>query len=184
MAKMHKATLRILAEDLKTFRDLSENTKVMIIKRASLELVILRAASCATENAVKSLNGMVYGKDTLLQGGASSETVSFLYEYISSIRKMKLDDETFSLIAGICLMSADREGISEREALHGFQVHLLRRLKNNTVGTFFSCDISIPTPDPMRLRILSFKLSMLYVGGVQLSALRCRKRKKFILYLI
>lgn len=126
MANIHKQFLRLTADALPYFSNLSSDTKETLLKESVLEVILLRAASCydIQHDSIRSIQGASYNFQIYQQGGVSPTFSQKMREFIQSVLKLKLTENHFAILAIMCLMSPDRGpdvGTRDRQQLSRIQ---------------------------------------------------------------
>ncbi|KAM3615230.1 uncharacterized protein V6R79_025286 [Siganus canaliculatus] len=119
------------AKRIPGFRDLPENDQVSLLKAGTFEVLMVRFASLfnVAERTVTFLSGKRYSLDTLRSLGAG-ELLNSMCEFSEKLAALRLDSEEMSLFTAVVLVSADRSGIQDLNAVEALQDKLIRALRN------------------------------------------------------
>ncbi|TNN02111.1 hypothetical protein fugu_009598 [Takifugu bimaculatus] len=119
------------AKRIPGFRDLPKNDQVSLLKAGTFEVLMVRFASLfnAAERTVTFLSGKRYSLDTLCSLGAGELLLS-MCEFSEKLAALRLDSDEMSLFAAVVLVSADRSGIQDLNAVEALQDQLIRALRN------------------------------------------------------
>nr|XP_057910044.1 nuclear receptor subfamily 1 group D member 2a [Doryrhamphus excisus] len=119
------------AKRIPGFRDLPEHDQVGLLKAGTFEVLMVRFASLfnMAERTVTFLSGKHYSLDTLRSLGAG-ELLTSMCEFSEKLMALRLDQEEMSLFTAVVLVSADRSGIQDLNAVEALQDKLIRALRN------------------------------------------------------
>ncbi|XP_061771461.1 nuclear receptor subfamily 1 group D member 2a [Nerophis ophidion] len=119
------------AKRIPGFRDLPEHDQVGLLKAGTFEVLMVRFASLfnMAERTVTFLSGRHYSLDTLRSLGAG-ELLTSMCEFSEKLMVLRLDQEEMSLFTAVVLVSADRSGIQDLNAVEALQDKLIRALRN------------------------------------------------------
>ncbi|XP_060936438.1 nuclear receptor subfamily 1 group D member 2a [Limanda limanda] len=119
------------AKKIPDFRDLPERDQVSLLKAGTFEVLMVRFASLfnVVERTVTFLSGKRYSLDTLRSLGAG-ELLNSMCEFSEKLAALRLDADEMSLFTAVVLVSADRSGIQDVNALELLQDKLIRALRN------------------------------------------------------
>ncbi|XP_062254676.1 nuclear receptor subfamily 1 group D member 2a [Platichthys flesus] len=119
------------AKKIPDFRDLPERDQVSLLKAGTFEVLMVRFASLfnVVERTVTFLSGKRYSLDTLRSLGAG-ELLNSMCEFSEKLAALRLDADEMSLFTAVVLVSADRSGVQDVNALEVLQDKLIRALRN------------------------------------------------------
>ncbi|XP_054477843.1 nuclear receptor subfamily 1 group D member 2a [Anoplopoma fimbria] len=119
------------AKRIPGFRDLPEHDQVGLLKAGTFEVLMVRFASLfnVAERTVTFLSGKCYSLDTLRALGAG-ELLNSMCEFSEKLAALGLDADEMSLFTAVVLVSADRSGIQDLNAVEALQDKLIRGLRN------------------------------------------------------
>ncbi|KAM9782628.1 nuclear receptor subfamily 1 group D member 2a [Neosynchiropus ocellatus] len=119
------------AKRIPGFRDLPEHDQVGLLKAGTFEVLMVRFASLfnMAERTVTFLSGKHYSIDTLRSLGAG-ELLNSMCEFSEKLMALRLDQDEMSLFTAVVLVSADRSGIQDLNAVEALQDKLIRALRN------------------------------------------------------
>ncbi|XP_053743667.1 nuclear receptor subfamily 1 group D member 2a [Synchiropus splendidus] len=119
------------AKRIPGFRDLPEHDQVGLLKAGTFEVLMVRFASLfnMAERTVTFLSGKHYSIDTLRALGAG-ELLNSMCEFSEKLMALRLDQDEMSLFTAVVLVSADRSGLQDLNAVEALQDKLIRALRN------------------------------------------------------
>ncbi|KAM9723737.1 nuclear receptor subfamily 1 group D member 2a [Menidia menidia] len=119
------------AKRIPGFRDLPEHDQVGLLKAGTFEVLMVRFASLfnMAERTVTFLSGQRYSLDTLRSLGAG-ELLTSMCEFSEKLATLRLDADEMSLFTAVVLVSADRSGLQDLNAVEALQDRLIRALRN------------------------------------------------------
>ncbi|KAJ8273834.1 hypothetical protein GJAV_G00106010 [Gymnothorax javanicus] len=119
------------AKRIPGFRDLSQSDQVNLLKAGTFEVLVVRFSSLfdAKERAVTFLSGQKFSVEALRSMGAG-DLLTSMCDFGHKLTSLGLSDEEMSLFTAVVLVSADRSGIENVNAVEALQETLIRALRS------------------------------------------------------
>uniref|UniRef100_A0A8C4SCF8 Nuclear receptor subfamily 1, group D, member 4b n=1 Tax=Erpetoichthys calabaricus TaxID=27687 RepID=A0A8C4SCF8_ERPCA len=118
------------AKSIPGFQALSQQDQVMLLKAGTFQVLMVRFSSLFNpkEKAVTFLNGHTYPLSSLQAMGMGPLLFS-MFEFSEKLSSLALDRNEMALFMAVVLVSADRSGITNVEAVEHLQETLIRALR-------------------------------------------------------
>ncbi|XP_005986191.1 nuclear receptor subfamily 1 group D member 2 [Latimeria chalumnae] len=118
------------AKSIPGFQSLSQHDQVMLLKAGTFQVLMVRFSSLfnSKEKTVTFLNGHTYALSSLRVMGMGS-LLDSMFEFSEKLGSLGLDTEETALFMAVILVSADRSGISNMDAVEQLQETLIRALR-------------------------------------------------------
>lgn len=119
------------AKGIPGFQELSQQDQVMLLKSGTFQVLMVRFCTLfnAVERTVTFLNGQTYPLSTLRALGMSS-LLDAMFEFSETLSSLGLEPDEMALFMAVVLVSADRSGISDMQAVEQLQEGLIRALRS------------------------------------------------------
>ncbi|KAM7411897.1 hypothetical protein PAMA_021733 [Pampus argenteus] len=119
------------AKGIPGFQELSQQDQVMLLKSGTFQVLMVRFCTLfnAAERTVTFLNGQTYPLSTLRALGMGS-LLDAMFEFSDKLGSLGLEPDEMALFMAVVLVSADRSGISDMQAVEQLQEGLIRALRS------------------------------------------------------
>ncbi|XP_004070760.1 nuclear receptor subfamily 1 group D member 1 [Oryzias latipes] len=119
------------AKGIPGFQELSQQDQVLLLKSGTFQVLMVRFCTLfnAQERTVTFLNGQTYPLSTLRALGMGS-LLDAMFEFSEKLGSLGLEPDEMALFMAVVLVSADRSGISDMEAVEQLQEGLIRALRS------------------------------------------------------
>ncbi|KAM9751571.1 nuclear receptor subfamily 1, group D, member 4a [Menidia menidia] len=119
------------AKGIPGFQELSQQDQVMLLKSGTFQVLMVRFCTLfnAEQRTVTFLNGQTYPLSTLRALGMSS-LLDAMFEFSEKLGSLGLEPDEMALFMAVVLVSADRSGISDMQAVEQLQEGLIRALRS------------------------------------------------------
>ncbi|XP_041801904.1 nuclear receptor subfamily 1, group D, member 4a [Chelmon rostratus] len=119
------------AKGIPGFQELSQQDQVMLLKSGTFQVLMVRFCTLfnAEERTVTFLNGQTYPLSTLRALGMGS-LLDAMFEFSEKLGSLGLEPDEMALFMAVVLVSADRSGISDMQAVEQLQEGLIRALRS------------------------------------------------------
>ncbi|KAM9855676.1 nuclear receptor subfamily 1, group D, member 4a [Aulostomus maculatus] len=119
------------AKGIPGFQELSQQDQVMLLKSGTFQVLMVRFCTLfnAEERTVTFLNGQTYPLSTLRALGMGS-LLDAMFEFSEKLGSLGLQPDEMALFMAVVLVSADRSGISDMQAVEQLQEGLIRALRS------------------------------------------------------
>uniref|UniRef100_A0A1A8CGD4 Nuclear receptor subfamily 1, group D, member 4a n=1 Tax=Nothobranchius kadleci TaxID=1051664 RepID=A0A1A8CGD4_NOTKA len=119
------------AKGIPGFQELSQQDQVMLLKSGTFQVLMVRFCTLfnAKEHTVTFLNGQTYPLSTLRVLGMGS-LLDAMFEFSEKLGSLGLEPDEMALFMAVVLVSADRSGISDMQAVEQLQEGLIRALRS------------------------------------------------------
>lgn len=119
------------AKGIPGFQELSQHDQVMLLKSGTFQVLMVRFCTLfnAEERTVTFLNGQKYPLPTL-RGLGMGSLLDAMFEFSEKLGSLGLEPDEMALFMAVVLVSADRSGISDMQAVEQLQESLIRALRS------------------------------------------------------
>uniref|UniRef100_H3DC60 Nuclear receptor subfamily 1, group D, member 4a n=1 Tax=Tetraodon nigroviridis TaxID=99883 RepID=H3DC60_TETNG len=119
------------AKGIPGFQELSQHDQVMLLKSGTFQVLMVRFCTLfnAENHTVTFLNGQTYPLSTLRALGMGS-LLDAMFEFSEKLGSLGLEPDEMALFMAVVLVSADRTGISDMQAVEQLQESLIRALRS------------------------------------------------------
>ncbi|KAM6981695.1 nuclear receptor subfamily 1, group D, member 4a [Tautogolabrus adspersus] len=119
------------AKGIPGFQELGQQDQVMLLKSGTFQVLMVRFSTLfnAGERTVTFLNGQTYPLSTLHALGMGS-LLDAMFEFSEKLGSLGLEPDEMALFMAVVLVSADRSGISDMQAVEQLQEGLIRALRS------------------------------------------------------
>ncbi|KAM3617840.1 uncharacterized protein V6R79_011828 [Siganus canaliculatus] len=119
------------AKGIPGFQELSQQDQVMLLKSGTFQVLMVRFCTLfnAEQRTVTFLNGQTYPLSTLRALGMGS-LLDAMFEFSEKLGSLGLEPDEMALFMAVVLVSADRSGISDMQAVEQLQEGLIRALRS------------------------------------------------------
>uniref|UniRef100_A0A1A8EJS2 Nuclear receptor subfamily 1, group D, member 4a n=2 Tax=Nothobranchius korthausae TaxID=1143690 RepID=A0A1A8EJS2_9TELE len=119
------------AKGIPGFQELSQQDQVMLLKSGTFQVLMVWFCTLfnAKERTVTFLNGQTYPLSTLRVLGMGS-LLDAMFEFSEKLGSLGLEPDEMALFMAVVLVSADRSGISDMQAVEQLQEGLIRALRS------------------------------------------------------
>uniref|UniRef100_A0A8C9VAH9 Nuclear receptor subfamily 1 group D member 1-like n=1 Tax=Scleropages formosus TaxID=113540 RepID=A0A8C9VAH9_SCLFO len=119
------------AKGIPGFQNLSQHDQVMLLKAGTFQVLMVRFCTLfnAKERTVTFLNGQTYPLAALRVLGMGS-LLDAMFEFTEKLGSLGLEGDEMALFMAVVLVSADRSGIKNVDAVEQLQEGLIRALRS------------------------------------------------------
>ncbi|KAM4563554.1 nuclear receptor subfamily 1, group D, member 4a [Odontesthes bonariensis] len=119
------------AKGIPGFQELSQQDQVVLLKSGTFQVLMVRFCTLfnAEQRTVTFLNGQTYPLSTLKALGMSS-LLDAMFEFSEKLGSLGLEPDEMALFMAVVLVSADRSGISDMQAVERLQEGLICALRS------------------------------------------------------
>ncbi|XP_070766596.1 nuclear receptor subfamily 1, group D, member 4a [Enoplosus armatus] len=119
------------AKGIPGFQELSQQDQVMLLKSGTFQVLMVRFCTLfnAEERTVTFLNGQTYPLSTLRTLGMGS-LLDAMFDFSEKLGSLGLEPDEMALFMAVVLVSADRSGILDMQAVEQLQEGLIRALRS------------------------------------------------------
>ncbi|XP_070596984.1 nuclear receptor subfamily 1 group D member 1-like [Erythrolamprus reginae] len=118
------------AKSIPGFQSLCQQDQVMLLKAGTFQVLMVRFSTLFSpkEKKVTFLSGETYSLGSLRSMGMGS-LLDAMFEFSEKLSSLGLDAQEMALFMAVVLVSADRSGISDVDAVESLQETLIRALR-------------------------------------------------------
>jgi len=118
------------AREIPGFETLSTNDKIVLIKRASMDVLVLRLCTRydVANDTMTLSDGLTLNRDQMRRCGFGVMT-SQVYDFARRLLPLNVDDTEVGLLSAICITCPDHNDLDDAEKIEKIQEPLLRALK-------------------------------------------------------
>ncbi|KAK3108181.1 hypothetical protein FSP39_002779 [Pinctada imbricata] len=111
------------AKNLPGFSRLSKEDQIVLLKSASSEVMAIRASRCydPKTKSIVLANGMPLTMENMIQTRQPPEYTELVFKLCHDMAEMNSDNAEYALFTSICIFSADRNGLSNRDLVEQIQ---------------------------------------------------------------
>ncbi|XP_072223391.1 nuclear receptor subfamily 1, group D, member 4a [Leuresthes tenuis] len=119
------------AKGIPGFQELSQQDQVVLLKSGTFQVLMVRFCTLfnAEQRTVTFLNGQTYPLSTLRALGMNS-LLDAMFEFSEKLGSLGLEPDEMALFMAVVLVSADRSGISDMQAVEQLQEGLISALRS------------------------------------------------------
>ncbi|KAF3860455.1 hypothetical protein F7725_000710 [Dissostichus mawsoni] len=119
------------AKGIPGFQELGQQDQVMLLKSGTFQVLMVRFCTLfnAEERTVTFLNGQTYPLSTLRALGMGT-LLDAMFDFSEKLGSLGLEPDEMALFMAVVLVSADRSGILDMQAVEQLQEGLIRALRS------------------------------------------------------
>ncbi|XP_024232051.1 nuclear receptor subfamily 1 group D member 1-like [Oncorhynchus tshawytscha] len=119
------------AKGIPGFQELSQHDQVMLLKSGTFQVLMVRYCTLFNpeERTVTFLNGQTYPLSSLRALGMGA-LLNSMFDFSEKLGTLRLEPEEMALFMAVVLVSADRSGIADMDAVEQLQEGLIRAMRS------------------------------------------------------